>query len=261
MQVRYVDQQGEEIAKVVRGQISNDRGRVAEAPFFTAVKHLSPGEVYLSPISPQMVYAIPVYHPDRGTFQGAVVLDFIYPIQDFRHTTIVIARTFLIITVLSLGIALFLTINRVRRLTDPIRRLAEAAHRIATGQRSVQVEIESRDEIGDLASSFNEMATSLEQNEAALQRKVVENRTLYEIGQEITAQVALEPILHLIVERTHDLLQAEMSMLALRQEGSDTFMIQAQYGEVPETLANLRIRPGEGLGGASDHNRHTAESG
>jgi signal transduction histidine kinase/DNA-binding response OmpR family regulator len=252
-QIRYVDPRGEEVAKVVKSQISSDRGRVAEAPFFGAVKDLPPGETYLSPEGPTMIYAMPVYQPGGvgrdPTFQGVVVLDFVYPLQDFARTTAVIARTFVIITGLSLGIALFLTITRVRRLTDPIRRLAEAAHRIAAGQRSVTVAIDSSDEVGRLAQAFNEMAASLGQNEIALQRKVVETTTLYEIGQEITAQVDLEPTLRLIVEGTRDLLQAEVSLLALRQEESDEFLLQAYSGTVPPSFAGLRIRPGEGLVG------------
>ena len=137
-----------------------------------------------------------------------------------------------------------------RRITRPIKQLTDEAEKIAAGQRSVKVEIDSRDEIGRLANSFNEMVTSLQENEAALQRKVVVTRTLYEIGQEITAQVAFEPILQLIVERARELLHAEMSLLALRQEGSDTFERKAYSGTVPEALAGVRgFRPGEGLGG------------
>jgi signal transduction histidine kinase/CheY-like chemotaxis protein len=252
-QIRYIAPQGEEVAKIVKGQISSNRGGVAEAPFFLAVKDLPPGETYLSPAGPTMTYAMPTYQPGgvgrAPTFQGAVVLDFIYPLQDFERTTAVIARTFVIITGLSLGVALILTITRVRRLTDPIRRLAEAAHRIAAGQRSVTVTIDSGDEVGRLAHAFNEMAAGLEQNETALQRKVVETTTLYEISQEIIAQVALEPTLHLIVERACQILQAEVSLLALRQEGSNTFAMQAHSGTVPQALAELHIRPGEGHGG------------
>jgi signal transduction histidine kinase/CheY-like chemotaxis protein len=252
-EIRYADPHGEEVAKVVKSQISSDRGWVTEAPFFHVVKDLTPGETYLSPVGPTMIYAMPAYQPGgvgrAPTFQGAVVLDFVYPLQDFERTTAVIARTFVIITGLSLGIALLVTITRVRRLTDPIRRLAEAAHRIAAGQRSVTVAIDSDDEVGRLAQAFNEMANSLEQNEATLQRKVGETTTLYEIGQEITAQVALEPTLRLIVERTRDLLQAEVSLLALRQEESDEFLLQAYSGTVPQSFGGLRIRPGEGLVG------------
>jgi signal transduction histidine kinase/CheY-like chemotaxis protein len=252
-QIRYVDPQGGEVAKVIKSQISGDRGQVAEAPFFLAVQQLPPGEAYLSPEGPTMIYAMPVYQPGgvgrAPIFQGAVVLDFVYPLQDFARTTAVIARTFLIITGISLGIALFLTITRVGGLTDPIRRLAEAAHRIAAGQRSVTVAIDTGDEVGRLAQAFNEMAASLEQNETALQRKVVETTTLYDIGQEITAQVALEPTLRLIVERTRDLLQAETSLLALRQDESEEFLLQAYSGIAPQSFAGLRIRPGEGLVG------------
>jgi signal transduction histidine kinase/CheY-like chemotaxis protein len=255
LQVRYVDDRGEEIVKVVKDQITSNRGQVTDAPFFLAVKQLGPGEIYQSPIGPQMVYAMPtIYQEDNGDqtpiFQGAVVLDFVYPIQHFKRTQMIIARTFLIITILSLGIALFLIINRVRRLTNPIRQLANSADLIANGQRTVKVEIGSKDEIGRLATSFNEMAASLEQNEAALRRKVIETRSLYEIGQEITSQVTLKPTLQLIVERAHDLLQAEVSLLALREEETGIFAIQTYSGTVPESLARLRIRPGEGIGGS-----------
>src|SRR6266852_5696126 len=62
-QVRYVDQGGNEIAKVAGGQIRSERGHVADAPFFSAVKRLGPGETYLSPVAARMTYAITVYQP------------------------------------------------------------------------------------------------------------------------------------------------------------------------------------------------------
>lgn len=253
LQVRYIDQQGREIAKVVDNAIGQDLAQVAEAPFFSATKRLAASDVYLSPVAPTMQYAMPVYRPEGDahtpTFLGAMVLDFVYPIQDFRHTTAVIARTFVMITALSLGVALLLTIDLVRRLTNPTRRLAEAANRITAGQRAITVDIQAGGEIGRLASAFNEMAASLAQQEAALQRKAAERTTLYEIGQEITAQVALAPTLRLIVERARELLQADTALLALQQEESETFAIQAHSGEVTESLATLHFRPGEGLGG------------
>jgi signal transduction histidine kinase/CheY-like chemotaxis protein len=252
-EVRYVDQRGQEAAKVVDGSIRGDRDQVGDLPFFGAARKLGPGRTYLSPIGPAMVYAMPVYQASSAgrepIFQGVVVLDFVYPVREFQRTTWVILGTFLVITALSLGVALYLTIVQVRRLTDPIRRLARAANLIAAGQRSVKVAIDSGDEIGRLASSFDEMETSLEANETALQRKVAETRTLYEVGQEISAQVALRPTLGLIVERARDLLLGEVSLLALRQEESDTFEVAAYSGPVAEAMAQLRFRPGEGVSG------------
>jgi signal transduction histidine kinase/CheY-like chemotaxis protein len=253
--VRYVDQQGHEIAKVAGGQIRSDHQQVPDAPFFAAVKQLAPGQTYLSPVADRMTYALPVYQAGAEgrppVFQGAVVLDFVYPIREFRRTTAVIAGTFLVITALSLGIALFLTVTRVRRLTNPIRRLAEAANLIAAGQRSVNVANDSRDEIGRLAASFNDMAASLARNEIALERKVGETLTLYEIGQEIGAQVNRGPTLQLIVARARTLLAADDCLLALREEEGEFFSMQAHSGSgtVTEALAALRFRPGEGVAG------------
>src|SRR3989442_4864576 len=252
-EVRYVDHRGDEIAKVLDGQIRSDRGHVADAPFFAVVKQSRHNETYLSPVAARMTYAIPIYQAGAEglvpVLQGAVGLDFVYRIKEFRRTSVVIAATFLVITALSLGIAFFITINRVRRLTTPIRRLAEAANLIAAGQRSVNVAIDSKDEVGRLAASFNEMAVSLARNEIALERKVSETQTLYEIGQEIGAQVALGPTLQLIVDRARDLLRAEASRLALRQPGSDTFAIRARSRSVTDSFAVMRFRPGEGFTG------------
>ncbi len=136
-----------------------------------------------------------------------------------------------------------------RRLVGPIGDLVKGTQRIAKGNLDVQIQPSSRDELGLLAESFNQMATSLKQNEVALQRKIVENRTLYEIGQQITAQVSLEPTLKLIVEQARALLRAEVSILALRQGESDTFAMTAYDGAVTGPLAAIRFRPGEGLGG------------
>jgi signal transduction histidine kinase len=263
MQVRYVDQRGIEAVKILYfhkgaadaggGYISSDRQQVTQIPLFTAVRALEGQQVYMSPPGPTMTAAIPVYQPGEGkqapTFLGTIVLDFVYPLQEFQRTKRVITLWFAILTAFSLGIALVLTVNRVRRLADPIRRLAEAANRIAAGQRSVTVEHEANDEIGVLAQAFNAMARSLETHEAALQRKVEETTTLYEIGQEIIAQVAFAPTLELIVARTHALLQADASLLALRQQDSDTFVIQAHSGTVSDAVTSGSFRPGEGLGG------------
>jgi signal transduction histidine kinase/DNA-binding response OmpR family regulator len=263
-QVRYVDARGVEAVKLGYsqeksattgsiGHISTDRQQITQTPFFTAVRALAPGEVYLSPPGPTMTTAIPVYQPGEGgqapTFLGAVVLDFVYPLQEFQRTRTVIMLWFGILTALSLGLALLLTVNRVRRLAEPIRRLAEAANRIAAGQRSVTVAHDSDDEIGVLARSFNDMARSLETHEAALQRKVMETTALYEIGQEIITREALGLTLELIVTRSRALLQADASLLALRQEDSDTFVIRAHSGAVSEDVTSLRFQPGEGLGG------------
>jgi signal transduction histidine kinase len=59
------------------------------------------------------------------------------------------------------GVALWLSAS----VTRPIRRLAESADRIAAGDRTREVEIPSRDEVGALAVSFNRMLAQVVANE------------------------------------------------------------------------------------------------
>ena len=60
------------------------------------------------------------------------------------------------------------------RVTRPIERLAEAAREVASGNWDAHVEVTSRDEIGELAKSFNSMTHQLvEQRDRAMQAERV----------------------------------------------------------------------------------------
>ncbi len=154
-----------------------------------------------------------------------------------------------VLLLLGFGMALLASLVIGRRVLRPVEMLRQGVTRIGTGALDHRINVRTGDELEVLAESFNRMTAQLQESYARLERKVVETKSLYEIGQEITAQIALEPTLHLIVERARELLRAEVSLLALRQEGSDTFAMQASGGMITEAIARVRFRPGEGLGG------------
>ncbi len=52
-----------------------------------------------------------------------------------------------------------------RTLRAPIRRIGEATHRLAAGDYGIRVTERRRDELGQLANDFNQLATTLERNE------------------------------------------------------------------------------------------------
>ncbi|MBC7840648.1 MAG: response regulator [Nitrospiraceae bacterium] len=58
-------------------------------------------------------------------------------------------------------IGLTVTVVLTNRITNPIRRLVEATHSLTEGQLDTQVIVNSRDEVADLADSFNIMADRL----------------------------------------------------------------------------------------------------
>jgi class 3 adenylate cyclase len=75
-----------------------------------------------------------------------------------------------LLTLLSLGLA--------RSFIDPIRRLIAATKAIASGDSSVQVKLDSEDEFGELSSSFNNMANTLQKREEAISSQLKENDRL-----------------------------------------------------------------------------------
>ena len=68
-------------------------------------------------------------------------------------------------TVIALGAAVVLSLALSRRIAGPVSRLAGAARRIAAGHYSERVPAGGRDEVGELAGTFNAMADSLEATE------------------------------------------------------------------------------------------------
>jgi signal transduction histidine kinase len=56
-----------------------------------------------------------------------------------------------------------------RRLTEPLQMLSDVTREVAAGNFNVRARVKSRDEVGQLAQSFNTMATELATRESALQ--------------------------------------------------------------------------------------------
>ena len=89
-----------------------------------------------------------------------------------------IYRNIVFLTGLVILAGIGVTIFLVKVIAGPVKELAEAARRIAEGELSSHVGIKSRDEIGDLADSFNRMAASVQQREGELRARAGELDTL-----------------------------------------------------------------------------------
>ncbi len=137
-------------------------------------------------------------------------------------------------TCVTLGIILF-----SRTVALPLRRLASATLDIAAGDFGKRVPIGSRDEIGQLSQSFNDMAETLQRREAELRgaqaelsRRVMETQALYRIGVEISSMLELDRVLHSVVEKARVLLQAQGAALCLFRPGGDGLELRAVSGPV-----------------------------
>ncbi len=74
-------------------------------------------------------------------------------------------RTSLVMGVFSLLMAMLIAWWIARTLLEPVKRVAAATHRLASGDYSSRVAVASNDEVGQLARDFNQLAYTLERNE------------------------------------------------------------------------------------------------
>lgn len=65
----------------------------------------------------------------------------------------------------SVVLAALIALWAARRLLGPLRQVASATHRLAAGDYATRVNVQSRDEVGQLATDFNRLALALERTE------------------------------------------------------------------------------------------------
>jgi len=113
-----------------------------------------------------------------------LLLDNIRTIQynNFVHR---LAATFLVF-MLGIGLTIFLA----RRYTKPIQRIVESVNKVAAGDLTETLPVESGDEIGTLSANFNEMVQKLREREL-LEKRLYEAEHLSKVGQ-LAAGIAHE---------------------------------------------------------------------
>ena len=75
-----------------------------------------------------------------------------------------------IIAGLALAVAALVALVLARAFLQPLKRVAQATHRLAAGNYATRVEVRSADELGRLAEDFNRLAQALERNEQLRRR-------------------------------------------------------------------------------------------
>jgi len=89
------------------------------------------------------------------------------PLVDYRSRMIVISLiSFIIIIIFVTAFSIYLT----KSITNPIFELRDAAGKLSEGNFNIKIKLKSKDEIGQLANSFNEMALELKKLKAELEK-------------------------------------------------------------------------------------------
>ena len=93
------------------------------------------------------------------------------PIYDYARRALLAATALAMATTLLALVSSWL-------LVRPLKQLAAAARRIGAGDSAVSVDLNTRDEFGELATVFNEMSANLQRQRGELEEKARENQDL-----------------------------------------------------------------------------------
>jgi two-component system OmpR family sensor kinase len=105
-------------------------------------------------------YLVEVQPVDSG---GGVIVA--QPVSDARAVTSGVLRKLGLALLLGLGAAVLIGVALARRLSHPLVRAADAAHRLAAGDRTVRLVEDGPDEVAELSRSLNVLAQALSTSE------------------------------------------------------------------------------------------------
>lgn len=149
-------------------------------------------------------------NPQRGHFTTNKLTGFkivaVLELDEFSEASLPIFWTSLIVLGGSLLIACFLLFRTIRAVTTPIEQLNKSAKRVAEGNLNEEVTTSRRDEIGQLADSYNEMVTSIRhmvQDMSETSSQLAASSEELTAGTEQNAK-AVEYIVELVQESSSD---------------------------------------------------------
>ena len=139
---------------------------------------------------------ITAYEPIKNINQKIIGILYVGILEqkyvDINRQTVLV---FLTITLVAALVSMILSYWISRRISVPIQKLVSASGEVARGNLNAKVEVKSNDELGELANTFNSMASALKEHDERLKEftrsKIMESERLAIIGQ-LAAGVAHE---------------------------------------------------------------------
>jgi signal transduction histidine kinase len=180
-------------------------------------------------------------------------------------TLIIVLVAFLILA----GIVLYLFMGQ--SVVKPIERFTANIRKTGPNNLSVRMQVQSKDEIGTLASSFNRMAEDLENSHFALQearedleqkvelrtagerRRAEQLRAINEVSRRISAILSLDELLPYVTSSLQETFEYYNVNIFMVDDVTGDLVLKAGAGGYRETVPEgLVIHPNEGIvGGAA----------
>ena len=143
--------------------------------------------------------------------------------------------------VAALAFALVLALFWSRRLGAPIVRLHRGAIAVSRGDLDHRIDIPGGDELTDLATAFNQMTSTLKDNQARLAARMREIVALHDAGRAVSSVIDLDSVSRKIVDAVARTFDVQLAALWLMdggpQPGLRASAARARRADVSSSLA------------------------
>jgi HAMP domain-containing protein len=158
-----------------------------------------------------------------------------------------------IVGVLVSLLAMIVTFNR------PMRRLQEGALELAGGDLGATIDLRTNDELGDLASAFNQMSEQLKVQYDAVEQRNIELGMVYQIAQAITASSSNPTeTLNTILDRVQQMIPFDEGEICLYVPEENALRVRGWKGQSGSINWRERRYPlGQGFTGGVGQSRRS----
>jgi diguanylate cyclase (GGDEF)-like protein len=164
----------------------------------------------------------------------------------------------LLIAILSIAMGAITGLILTKIITRPLELLVQGTKAISSGQLDYRVKVDTKDELGILASAFNQMSASLlmymenlKKANLLLNRRVNELTILYDISQAVNQTDDHDELLIIILDAILKGVNSEKGSIMLVDEQTETLVLRALKGEdiIEKSKRTPIFKVGEGIAG------------
>lgn len=163
-------------------------------------------------------------HDSKVRLNGILLLD--ESTETFRNALWTVERRLGATGGITVAILVAMTLLVTALLVErPVRRLMAGVRQLGTGDLTVRIPVRGRDELAELANSFNRMTGDLGRSLEEVQSKNAELSVVYSILERLTRTIDLGELKEIILQTMIDVLGADRVLLLSNRTGPESLEI------------------------------------